>query len=237
MIAVTGLKAEAKLAAGPEVHALSGGGDGVRLARELEAAAANADAIISFGVAGGLAPGLAPGTILVARRVMVENGEPIAADPAWSQALSAALGAAIVDLAGVDAPVADCAGKRALHLRTGAHAVDMESHIAARAAADRGIPFAALRVVADPAERQLPHAALVAMRPDGAIAFGALIRSLARDPGQIPALMRTARDARAAFSALLRGRQMLAAGFGFTNFGELVLDVAAEDELGRPLPV
>ena len=83
----------------------------------------------------------------------------------------------------------------------------------------------------------LTHAALVAMRPDGAIAFGALIRSLARDPGQIPALMQTARDARAAFSALLRGRQMLAAGFGFANFSELVLDVSAEDELGRPLPV
>jgi hopanoid-associated phosphorylase len=237
VIAVTGLKAEAKLAAGPQVHALSGGGDGARLARDLHAAAANAGAIISFGVAGGLAPGLAPGSMLVARSISVEDGEPIFADPVWARKLSAALGAPIVDLAGVDLPVADCAGKRALHLRTGAHAVDMESHIAARVAADRGIPFAALRVVADPAERQLPHAALVAMRPDGAIAFGALIRSLARDPGQIPALMQTARDARAAFSALLRGRQMLAAGFGFADFSELVLDVPAEDELGRTLPV
>jgi hopanoid-associated phosphorylase len=237
VIAVTGLKAEAKLAAGPQVHALSGGGDGARLARDLHAASANAGAIISFGVAGGLAPGLAPGSMLVARRVFVEDGEPISADPAWARTLSAALGAPIVDFAGVDQPVVDRAGKRALHLRTGAHAVDMESHIAARAAAHRRIPFAALRVVADPAERQLPHAALVAMRPDGAIAFGALIRSLACDPGQIAPLMRTARDARAAFSALLRGRQMLAAGFGFTNLGELVLDVPAEDEFGWSLPV
>ncbi len=237
MIAVTGLKAEAKLAAGPQVHAMSGGGDGARLARDLDAASAQAGAIISFGVAGGLAPGLAPGSVLVARRVFVEDGAPICADPAWARALAAALGAPIVDFAGVDAPVADRAGKRALHLATGAHVVDMESHIAGRAAAARNIPFAALRVVADPAERQLPHAALVAMRPDGAIAFGALMRSLARDPSQIAALVRTARDARAAFSALLRGRQMLAAGFGFANFSELMLDMPAEDEFGRPLTV
>jgi adenosylhomocysteine nucleosidase len=237
VIAVTGLKAEAKLATCTRVYAISGGGDGVRLARELEAAAANAGAIISFGVAGGLAPGLLPGAILVARSIIVEDGDSYPTDSSWSQALAAALSAPLVDLVGVDAPIADSAGKRALHLRTGAHAVDMESHIAARVAARRQIPFAALRVVADPVERRLPHAALVAMRPDGAIAFGALIRSLARDPGQIAPLMRTARDARAAFAALLRSRQMLAAGFGFANLGELMLDVAAEDEFGRPLPV
>ncbi|WP_244629080.1 phosphorylase [Methylocella tundrae] len=238
IVAVTGLKAEARLAAGPQVHVISGGGDGARLKRELEeAAASKACAIISFGVAGGLAPGLAPGAVLVARAIISADGERVYADPAWSRALSETLSAPLVDFAGVDAPVAGSAGKRDLHLQTGAHAVDMESHIAAKIAADRGIPFAALRVVADPAERQLPHAALVAMRPDGAIAFKALIVSLLRDPGQIPQLVRTARDARAAFTALLRGRQMLAVGFGFSNLGELVLDVPAEDELGGPLPV
>jgi hopanoid-associated phosphorylase len=236
VIAVTGLKAEAKLAAGPRVHSLSGGGDGVRLARDLEAAA-NAGAVISFGVAGGLAPGLAPGTVLIARSIIVEDGAPIHADPDWSRALSAALGAPVVDLAGVDSPVADSADKRALHLRTGAHAVDMESHIAGRFAASRNIPFAALRVVADPAERHLPPAALVAMRPDGAIAFGALVRSLLRDMGQVPQLIRTARDARAAFAALLRCRQMLAVGFGFTDLGELMLDVPAEDVFRRSLTI
>ncbi len=237
MIAVTGLRAEARLAAGPHVHVLSGGGDGIRLARDLDAAAVNASAIISFGVAGGLAPGLAPGAVLVARSILVEDGARFQADPAWSRALCVSLGAHLVDLAGVDKPVADSAGKRALHLRTGAHAVDMESHIAARIAHNRKIPFAAVRVVADPAERQLPHAALVAMRPDGAIAFGALIQSLLRDMGQVPQLIRTARDARAAFAALLRSRQLLAAGFGFMDLGELVLDVPAKDELGRPLTI
>jgi adenosylhomocysteine nucleosidase len=193
-------------------------------------------AIISFGVAGGLAPGLAPGALLVARSI-IADGERFDADPAWSLALAKVLGAALVDFAGVDEPVAGSAGKQALHKRTGAHAVDMESHIAAKVAADRNLPFAALRVVADPAERHLPHAALVAMRLDGAIAFGALVRSLLADPGQIPQLIRTALDARAAFKTLLRSRNMLAVGFGLPNFGEFVLDVPAEDELGGSLPV
>ena len=68
VIAVTGLKTEARLVAGPRVYAIAGGGDAVGLTRALEAAVAKkASAIISFGVAGGLAPGLAPGSALIAR--------------------------------------------------------------------------------------------------------------------------------------------------------------------------
>ncbi len=42
--------------------------------------------------------------------------------------------------------------KAALHSETGAAAVDMESHIAAAYAAEAGLPFAALRVISDPAQ-------------------------------------------------------------------------------------
>ncbi|PNG27464.1 phosphorylase [Methylocella silvestris] len=237
IIAVTGLKAEAKIAAGEGVHVIAGGGDGARLRRDIEAAAPEASAIVSFGVAGGLAPGLQRGALFVARKIIAEDGSFFDADPDWSLALRAALGAAMADFAGVDAAVAGIEAKRALHLRTGAHLVDMESHIAADVAGRLGIPFAAVRAVADPAERQLPHAALVAMRPDGGLALGALTRSLARDPRQIPHLVHTARDARAAFKSLLRGRKMLAVGFALPDFVELVLNMPAEDELGGPLPV
>ncbi|ACK52151.1 hopanoid-associated phosphorylase [Methylocella silvestris BL2] len=237
IIAVTGLKAEAKIAAGQNVHVISGGGDGARLRRDIEAAAPGARAIISFGVAGGLAPGLQRGSLFVARKIIAADGALFDADPDWSLALGAALGAALADFAGVDEAVAAVHAKRALHLRTGAHLVDMESHIAADVATRLGIPFAAVRAVADPAERQLPHAALVAMRPDGGLALGALTRSLARDPRQILQLIHTARDARAAFQSLLRGRKMLALGFALPDLVELVLNMPAEDELGGPLPV
>ncbi|QBR71765.1 phosphorylase [Beijerinckiaceae bacterium] len=239
VIAVTGLKTEARLIAGPQIRAVSGGGDATGLARALEAAVANkASAIISFGVAGGLKPGLAPGSKLVARSIVTEDGDLYHGDPLWSQRLAMMLGGAtIADIAGIDAPVVGHADKHALHLKTGAHAADMESHIAARIAAAHKLPFAAFRVVADPAHRQLPHAALIAIRPDGSLAFGAILGSILRDPLQVPQLMRTARDAAAAFRTLFRSRKLLAGSLGFHDFGELLLDLPPEDILSGPLQV
>lgn len=195
-------------------------------------------AIVSFGIAGGLAPGLSAGTPLVGRAIIAQDGQHFECDRSWAQGLANALGGApIVDIAGVDVPIADPAHKRALHVATGAVAVDMESHIAARFAAAHNLPFVAFRVVADPAERQLPHAALVGLRDDGGVAIGAVLQSVWREPRQIPHLIRTALDTRAAFASLFRGRKMIAGGFGFRDFRELVLDVACEDVLGRSLPV
>ena len=239
LIAVTGLKAEALLVAGPRVLTVSGTGDALGLARALHAAIARqASAIVSFGVAGGLMPGLAPGAKLVARAIITEDGARYYADPGWSGRLAGALGGVtIADIAGVDAPVAGCAEKRALHNKTGAHAADTESHVAARVAAAHGLPFAAFRVVADPADRQLPHAALVAMKPDGSIALGAIAGSILQDPRQVPQLLRIALDARAAFAALFRGRNMLAGTLGSSDFREFLRDLPAEDELRGPLQV
>jgi adenosylhomocysteine nucleosidase len=137
IIAVTGLRTEARIVAGPRVLAIAGGGDAAGLAAALEAAVARkASAIISFGVAGGLAPGLAPGTKLIARTIIAEDGTRYDGDPVWSKRLSSALGgAAITDIAGIDSPLAGQEEKHALHRKTGAHAADMESHIAARVAA------------------------------------------------------------------------------------------------------
>ncbi len=109
----------------------------------------------------------------------------------------------------------------------------MESHVAARLAALHGLPFAALRVVADPAERSLPPAALVGMRPDGTTDIGAVLRSLGRAPRQLPGLIRTGLDARAAFSALKSSRLELASLFDIGGgLREDSFDLAAEFETG-----
>lgn len=239
ILAVTGLIAEARVAAGPNIAVVASGGDRVSLEARLEdALRANISAIISFGIAGGLAPGLSAGTPLVARAVIAEDGCCFQSNRSWAQGLANALGGApIVDIAGVNTAVADPAQKRALHVATGAIAVDMESHIAARFAAAHNLPFAAFRVIADPAERQLPPAALVALREDGTLAIGAVLSSLLRQPRQMPHLIRTAFDTKAAFESLFRGRKMLAGSFGLGDFRELVLDVPREDVLGRSLPV
>jgi hypothetical protein len=54
--------------------------------------------------------------------------------------------------------------KRSLHISTGALAVDNESHVVASVAAVRGLPMTAVRVIMDPVNRELPAAALAAVR-------------------------------------------------------------------------
>ena len=227
IVAVTGLAIEARIASDPGVHSIAGAGNARQLAAALESEIGRgANAVISFGIAGGLVEDVVPGTWLVARAIVTRSSRWMC-DTAWASALSRRLrGALITDLAGVDAPVADPAAKRALHAVTGATAVDTESHIAAEIAAAHGLPFAAFRVVADPARRGLPAAAGVALSADGRIRRWAALGSLAQRPGQLPLLIRTGIDARTAFRALSRGRRLLGPGLGYPNFRELLVDVA-----------
>lgn len=234
------MKVEARFAAGDDVSVIASGGDRDVLQAALDRIGnANVRAVLSFGIAGGLAPGLRPGTALVARSIIDEGGGQYDCDRAWSQRLGATLGGApLVDMAGIDRPVTTPAEKRALHISTRAAVADMESHVAARYAAQRKLPFAALRVVADPAERYVPPAALAGIGKTGRVTVGPVLCSLMRAPTQFPHLVKTAFDANAAFLALFRGRQMAArGGFGFFDFGELVLDMTREDVIGGSLPV
>ena len=87
--------------------------------------------------------------------------------------------------------MADTGQKADLHRTTGALAVDMESHVVARAARRHRLPFAAARVVCDPAHRALPPAARIGMKPDGRMDLPAVLRSVLAEPGQLPALIVT----------------------------------------------
>lgn len=221
VLAVTGLHAEARIAAGAGVATLPGGGDPMRLASLLQARlAGGACAVISFGIAGGLAPGLRAGTVIVADAVT--DGDTVwTSDAEWRARLHRVLPRAQRGLlVGVDGAVSEKADKAVLHVRHGALAADMESHVAARLAARHGVPFMALRVVADPAERSLPRAALVGMRPDGSTDVGAVLRALARRPRELPGLIQTALDARAAFASLKSARRQLCDQFHFGGMAD-----------------
>jgi adenosylhomocysteine nucleosidase len=220
IIAVTCLSFEAKVAAGPGIDVLCGTAQ--RYVDKLESAVeAGGSGIISIGIAGGLSPGLAPGDWVVATGV-VADGMRIPTDSRWSQRLLEALPSAVyADISGVDAPVVAEADKLALHQSAGTVAVDMESHIAAKIAARHGVPFAACRVIIDPAERTLPPAALVGMRADGRPDVFAVVRSLCKQPRQVFALLRVVADARAARTALFRGRRRLGENLSFPGAQEL----------------
>nr|WP_245214309.1 hopanoid-associated phosphorylase [Pararoseomonas indoligenes] len=192
---------EARILARPGVQVVAGGGDSARLQAELHRKAVGVAGILSIGIAGALAPGLRPGDWVV-------DGEP-----AWAARLEAALpGARRGGIVGQDRMAADSAEKAALHWATGALAVDMESHVAARVAGRYGLPFAAARVISDGADQSLPPAARVGMRPDGGMDLPAVLLSLVRNPLQLPALIRTGWEAERAFRALLRGHDRLGPG-------------------------
>ena len=173
------------------------------------AAAADVAGIISIGIAGALAPDLNIGDTVIAERVVTAS-EAFETDAKWTARLAAALrDAHLGTILGRDVIAGSVEVKALLHESSRADAVDMESHLAARAARARGVPFAALRVISDGAERALPPAALVAMRPDGSIALGRVLGSVLRSPGQIAALIRTGRDSAAAFAVLKHNLEML----------------------------
>ena len=227
VLSVGGLATEARIAAGPGVRALAGGGDPVALASAIEQEiATGACALISFGIAGALAPTLAVGSVLVARSVWVGNSCRLDTDVGWSSALLRLVPQAIAaDLLGSDTVIAEPHQKADLHARTNAVAVDMESRVVATVAARHSLPFVAFRVIADPAERQVPPAARVAMRPGGGIDLPKVLQSLGREPRQLADLIRIALDARQALGVLRRSRRRLGDRLGYLDLNQLSLHV------------
>lgn len=217
ILVVTGAAFEARMASGQDLSVICSGGDSQQLQSLLETLDPSAfRAVISFGLAGGLDPALRPGDLIVASQVTA-NARTWHATLTLAGALASALhakGTKLESVAGVEAPVMDPASKAALRAATGAAAVDMETHIAASFADNNKLPWAALRVICDPAERELPTLARQALKPDGSIDYVAVVKSLATDPAQIPALMATARDTATAMFALRRAGRLLGPGFG-----------------------
>lgn len=153
------------------------------------------DAVASFGIAGALDPALKPGTLVIPETVldMGAGGEDIATDQAWRSGLAASAPAASGKLVSVVAPVTTPAHKARLYSETGGVAVDMESAIAARLAADKGLPFLVVRAIADDARLALPAAALAGVDADGRVRPLATAMALFRLPGELFGLIRLAR--------------------------------------------
>jgi hopanoid-associated phosphorylase len=218
IIAVVGMVSEAKLLAGCDVRVIIGGGQARRLETDLEAeVAAGATGVLSFGLCGALDPVLSVADIVIASAVITDR-ESIRADAAWSARLSQAFPQAKFGaLAARDEMAPDVEAKAELRRTTDALAVDMESHIVATLARRHDVPFAVLRAVSDTAAHTLPMAARVGLRSDGKADILAVLRSLSVHPREMPALIRTGRDAGAAHRALSRAAQEISA-LGFQAF-------------------
>jgi adenosylhomocysteine nucleosidase len=197
---VVGLSAEARL--------LQGSGFSVEIGGGLPAGAAHAaerliekniEALISFGLAGGLNPALRPGAVLIPQSV-IDAQDVFDCDNELLEILGAAN---CKSMLAWHRSAETAAEKRELFEDTMAEAVDLESGAVARAAAAKGVPFAVLRAVADPADRNLPPAALIALNSGGQIKISSVLASVFRQPRQIPMLLAIAQDAAKARHALI----------------------------------
>lgn len=205
---VTGLEFEAELARAAGLTARATGPEGV-VSAVAGLAVGGADALVSFGVAGGLDPALRTGDLVVATEIVGAEG-PWPTDEALRADLNARLpDARTGPLYAARRPLASRADKAATFAATGALAVDMESAAIAGRARALGLPFAAVRAVLDPAELSLPAAALAGFGPAGRIAWGPLFRALLREPFSLPGLVDLARRMGPGKAALRRAAAVL----------------------------
>jgi adenosylhomocysteine nucleosidase len=141
--------------------------------------------------------------------VVLPDGSRIGADAAWRARLAATLERAgsrghSAPLAGSETVVASGDAKRALAARTGAVAVDMESHGVAEVAARARLPFLIVRAVADRSDQAVPPAARAAIDARGDIRHLALLGRLIARPWEIGALIALGRSSGRGLASLRR---------------------------------
>lgn len=173
----------------------------------LELIGAGCDGLLSWGLAGGLAPELAPGALIIANRVVDGLSTTIDTDETLAQELGRRLaavnprGGAVLS---VTSPLTRAIQKCAGYERSAALAVDMESAGIAGIARGAGRAFAAIRAVVDPADFEVPGAALAGMDENGATRPLDTLAALLKVPSELPAVIRLARHYRAAIDTLGR---------------------------------
>jgi adenosylhomocysteine nucleosidase len=224
--AVVGFRAETRCLRGLDVGVACSGGSAERARSEAERLVAEgAAALVSFGLAGGLAPGLRAGDLLLPEIVRSAGGASWPVDPVWRERVLARLTRGGLEpkagaLVGSDRVVATASDKGALLEAIGALAVDMESHAVAAIASEAKVPFLVMRAIADPADQVVPQVALEALRPDGGIRIRATFGGLLRQPGELIALSRLARQSATALAALRRGARLAGPRLGCTPLAE-----------------
>jgi hopanoid-associated phosphorylase len=177
-------------------------------------------ALLSFGIAGGLDPVARPGTVIIADAICAAGGWRLATTDAWRDVVRAALAeeAPIVGgVAGSPTALTTAAAKTDLHRATGAVAVDMESFGVATVAAGVGVPFLAVRAIADPLQRTIPEWLLEGIAEDGTVRPEKIARGLFLRPWTVWALIGLARENGRALRALRRVASRVGPLFGLAR--------------------
>ncbi len=166
--------------------------------------AGGATTLISFGIAGALDSVLRPGDLVLPESIYSGYSLPVSLD--WrariQQHLPSNLHVAGGKLAASQQVLTSVVEKRKLAESTGACAVDLESGAVAEVAANAGIPFLAIRAIADPMEFSPPSALLNAVHPDGSANLARILSLLLQRSVTLSTLLRLATGLRTARTTL-----------------------------------
>jgi len=161
-----------------------------------------ATALLSWGSAGGLAPTLSPGSLVLPVKVIGADQSSYSTDPAWHGCLLDRLKGSLDlhqgTLAESVTALKSCTEKKILFERTGAVAVDMESGAVAKVAKEAGVPFMAVRAIADSADMAIPQGSLGALDEFGELNLLRLFKGLIRHPLELFDMIRLGWNFRAA---------------------------------------
>lgn len=153
-----------------------------------------ATALISWGCAAGLDASLKPGDLTLANTLVDAEGTVLELDNHWHTQVLKLLSITIKIHTGALADskilVATSHDKQRLASQTHAIALDMESLAIAQVAQDNGIPFLAIRAIADPVSMDLPKAVSHALNPQGEVVLSKLLTFLALHPTELPNLVK-----------------------------------------------
>jgi adenosylhomocysteine nucleosidase len=161
-----------------------------------------ATALLSWGSAGALTSKLSPGSLILPNTVIASDQALYHVDSAWHNRLCSRL-EGHVDFHTepmVESTMVVCtpAEKAILFRETGAIGVDMESAAVATVAQEEGIPFMVVRAVADAMDITIPKSTLNAFDEFGQLNLLKLIQGFVQHPTELFALVRIARNHRAA---------------------------------------
>jgi adenosylhomocysteine nucleosidase len=190
---------------GVTVHISGVGGHKARLAgRKL--IENGVKALVSWGSAGGLTSQVSPGSLILPHKIISEEGFTYEVDLIWHERLFRRL-AGHIDLhtgllAESKAVLASPSEKTALFDSTGANAVDMESAAVAEVAHQAGVPFVAIRAIADRVDSVVPRSVLRSLDEFGRLRPLRFLRQLFTRPDDLFSVIRLARDFRAAQASL-----------------------------------
>jgi adenosylhomocysteine nucleosidase len=161
-----------------------------------------ATALLSWGCAGGLDPKLSPGSLILPKTVITSDQFLYHVDATWHESLRNRLKGHVdfhtEPLVESTIVVRTPGEKVILFHETGAIGVDMESAAVGAVAQETRVPFMVVRAVADSADTTIPDSTLNAVDEFGRLSLLKLIQGLAGHPTELLALVRIARNYRAA---------------------------------------